>query len=190
MKQTDEQSAVSSARRRVGSLTLCALMAAFLCILSPWAIPIGAIPVSLSLFAVLLSGVLLGPWRGSAAVLVYLLVGFIGLPVFGGGAGGFSVLIGPTGGYLCAYPIAACLGGILWRLAPRNGRFAFWGSFVALFPSVALCHLFGILWLSYVSQMSIEAAFLSGSLPFLPFDLIKCLAVALLAPILKKRIRI
>ena len=190
MKQTEAQTAVSSARRRVGSLTLCALMAAFLCILSPWAIPVGAIPISLSLFAVLLSGVLLGPWRGGAAVLVYLLVGSIGLPVFGGGAGGFSVLIGPTGGYLCAYPIAACLGGILWRLAPRNGRFAFWAFLASLLPSVAVCHLLGVLWLSYVSQMPVKAAFLAGTLPFLPFDLIKCIAVALLAPILKKRIRI
>ena len=93
-------------------MTLCALFAAVICVLSPISIQIGPIPVSLGLLGVLLAASVLGPVRGVTAVLVFILAGACGLPVFSGGRGGFSVLIGPTGGYIWGYLPAAVIAGI------------------------------------------------------------------------------
>lgn len=176
-------------RARLRTLTQCALMAALLCLLAPWSIPLGAIPVSFGLFAVLLAGVLLGPWRGAISVLVYLLIGGIGLPVFSGAVGGFGALIGPTGGYLWAYPLAAILAGIFARAVFRRGCSVWRALLLTLFLSVSVlvCYLMGVIQLACVTEVSIGGAILSGAVPFLPFDLFKCLAVAFLAAGIQKR---
>ena len=87
----------------LAQLCRIAIMAALLCVASPWSIPVGPIPISLATFVVYLIGIVLGWLDGTIAVAVYLLLGAIGLPVFSGGAGGFQKLIGATGGYLIGY---------------------------------------------------------------------------------------
>ncbi|RPJ40883.1 MAG: biotin transporter BioY, partial [Candidatus Latescibacterota bacterium] len=76
-------------------------------------LPFSPVPISGQSFAVLLVGALLGSRRGSAAVLLYLAEGAVGLPVFAGGAGGAAYLVGPTGGYLAAFLPAAFVVGAL-----------------------------------------------------------------------------
>lgn len=176
-------------RERLRVLTQCALMAALLCLLAPWAIPIGAIPVSFGLFAVLLAGALLGPWRGTLSVMIYLLMGALGLPVFSGGVGGFGCLIGPTGGYLWAYPLAAILAGASARFLLYRSSSAVRVLLLAfsLLPSVLVCYLLGTVQLALVSELSFGAAIAAGVLPFLPLDLCKCLAASLIAQGIQKR---
>lgn len=91
-------------KSKLSSMLQCSLFAALLCVLSPLTIPVGAVPVSLGIFAVLLCSSVLGMRRSLVAVLVYIALGAVGLPVFAGWQGGFGVLAGPTGGvYMVIY---------------------------------------------------------------------------------------
>jgi len=90
-----------------------AVLTALLCVLSPIAIPLpSGIPLTLQTFAVLLSGVVLGPKNGTIAVLAYILLGTFGLPVFSYFRGGPGMIAGPTGGFLLSFPAMALLAGL------------------------------------------------------------------------------
>src|SRR4030067_297492 len=92
---------------------LASLMAALTAVGAYIHIPIGPVPIVLSGLFVLLSGLLLGSRWGLISILVYLLVGAIGIPVFAGGKGGFAHFFGPTGGYLFGYALAAWVTGLI-----------------------------------------------------------------------------
>lgn len=87
------------------------------------AIPVGAlgVPITLQTLAVTLAALCLGPWRGAAAVTLYVLVGAAGLPVFAGGKAGVAVLLGPTGGYLLSFIISTIILGYAARFVVRRG---------------------------------------------------------------------
>lgn len=97
-----------------------ALIAAF-SLMPP--IPVGAlgVPITLQTLAVSLAALCLGPWRGAAAVTLYVLVGAAGLPVFAGGKAGVAVLLGPTGGYLLAFILSAIVLGYAARFIVGRG---------------------------------------------------------------------
>jgi biotin transport system substrate-specific component len=140
----------------------------------PWT----PVPVTGQTFAVLLTGMLLGWRRGALALALYLLEGAAGLPVFAGGAGGAARLIGPTGGYLWSYPLAAALVGWLaergWDRRPHGAAFAMGiGS--------AFILLSGGLWLS-VFVGDVAAGFGKGLLSFLPVEMVKVALAAALLP--------
>lgn len=167
-------------------------MAALLCILSPMSIAIGPIPVSLGLLGVLLAGVLLGPAYGTCSVMVFLLIGSVGLPVFSGGQGGFQALLGPTGGYLWSYPLVAALtGGLtLLSLHPRHRWARIFLTAAFQLPGVALCYALGTLQYCLLAGTPLLAALSACVFPFVPFDLLKCLAAALLGVLLREQSRI
>ncbi len=182
-------SAVSVSRRRLRLMTRCALAAALLCILSPVSVAIGPIPVSLGLFGVLLAGVLLGPLQGTCAVLVFLALGLIGLPVFAGGVGGFPALAGPTGGYLWSYPLVSAAGGFLCRAAvrARNRWVGIAWTVLSLLPGVAVCYALGTLQYCLLTGVTFLQGLAVCVIPFLPFDLIKCLAASVIGILLAGR---
>ena len=91
----------------VKTMTMCAIMAALMCILGPMSIPIGAVPISFTNLVIYLTVYLLGAKKGCISYLIYMLLGVVGLPVFSGYTGGIAKLAGPTGGYLRIY--SACL---------------------------------------------------------------------------------
>ena len=95
-------------RMKIRKMTRCALLAAVMAVCAWISVPVGELAVSLQTFAVFLTLGFLGGRLGSAAVLVYLLLGAAGVPVFAGFRGGIGVLLGPTGGYLWGF-LAACL---------------------------------------------------------------------------------
>lgn len=115
----------------VHTLTLTALMAAMLCVLGPLSIPIGPVPLSLATLVIYLSVYLLGWKWGLVSVVVYLLVGMSGVPVFSGFGGGLGRLLGPTGGYLIGYLPLAALSGLGCDSTAAGGVSTFW-----LWPSV------------------------------------------------------
>ncbi len=141
-------------------------------------VPLGPIPFTLQTLGVALTGLCLGPWRGFAAMALYVAVGAAGLPVFSGGAAGLAVLIGPHGGYL-----AALVGGFVARWAVRRG----------LSPSTGLFMLGGLLLARYLVIMPIAVTHLSRVLglpwrealvidvPFWLPDLIKSVIAVVLA---------
>jgi biotin transport system substrate-specific component len=108
-------------------------------------LPFNPVPLTLQNFAVLLVGLLLGWQRGFAALLLYLVEGASGLPVFSpGGAGGIAQLFGPTGGYLMAYPFVAAVSGWLYERGSRS----FIRAAVAAFAGEVLLFASGVGWLA------------------------------------------
>lgn len=95
------------------SVLLITAFVALIAVCARLSIPMVPVPMTLQTFAVLLAGAVLGPWRGGAAVLVYLALAALGLPVLADGASGLEPFTGPTAGYLFAFPVAAVLVGTL-----------------------------------------------------------------------------
>jgi biotin transport system substrate-specific component len=131
---------------------------------------------------VLLGGAVLGSRLGAAAQVTYLLAGIAGLPVFAPSATlppGAARLIGPTGGYLMAYPIAAFVTG--W-LAERGWDRRYWTSVAAMLAGLTLIFAGGVSWLSIAFTHSLPAAAAQGLVPFIPIDLVKVGIAALILP--------
>ena len=136
-------------------------------------VPMVPVPLSMQTFAVLLIGALYGMRLGTLAVIVWLALGALGLPVFAGGTGGVARFVGPTAGYLVAFPIAAaCVG---W-LASRgwNGDKPAW-AMGAMLIGHAICLGVGALWLTRI--IGIEAAIAKGVTPFLLGAVLKSVLV-------------
>ncbi|CAG7608598.1 biotin transporter BioY [Leucobacter soli] len=174
-----------SARRRrpVADLALIALFAALIAACSLISIPLGFVPVPITLqtFAVLLAGAALGATRGFLAVLLYLAIGFIGLPVFAGGSAGLAVLALPSAGFLLSFPFAAWLAGFaVSRLSRRSAAGQAALVFVALIPASLLIYAAGIPVMSWLAGITLGQA-LVFNLAFVPLDLVKMALVAIVA---------
>ena len=168
-------------KKGTSNITLTALFAVIIAVCSWICVPIGALPITLQTFAAALCGYVLGKGRGGAAVALYLLLGSIGLPVFSAMQGGFGVLLSPAGGFLFGFlAIAFCCG-----LKKEQKGGLFWGFF-----GIVICHLAGIIQFSLISKISLAAAFLSASLPFLVKDILCVWAAYLVAKRIKKEIDI
>jgi len=143
-------------------------------------VPLGFTPVPLSLqpFGVLLLGLLLSPRMAVATLVAYLAEGAAGLPVFAPSPiGGMAHLLGPTGGYLMAYPIAAGLTSILWR---RTGH-GFSAALLSAGLGDLLILVFGAMWLATINHAFSGSARSLGVLAFLPGDALKVAAAAAIA---------
>ncbi len=144
-------------------------------------LPFTAVPITGQTLGVLLTGAVLGSRRGALALGLYLLEGAIGLPVFAPSAvlaPGIGRLLGPTGGYLLAYPFAA---GIVGWLAERGWDRRLWWTAVAMIVGNLVIYTFGIAWLS-IFLGNVQRALTVGLLPFIPGDLIKIAIAALVLP--------
>lgn len=174
-----------AAARRTTSTDL-ALIAGFaaliaVCALLP-TIEVGIVDITLQTFAVLLAGAALGAKRGFLAALLYVVVGAAGLPIFSGGAAGLGVLVGPSGGYLVGFPLAAGLCGFLVERLPRHQvatsvPLIFLAGLVGSF---AFIHPLGITGLVLRADMTWTEAF-RLDLTFWLGDAIKNAAMALVA---------
>lgn len=166
---------------RVYALTMTAAAAAALCVIGPWAIPVGAVPLSLATLAVYLTAFLLTPGHMAGTVGVYLLLGAVGLPVFSGFSGGLGVLAGPTGGYLVGYLPS----GVLCALAARRRG---WRRVAGMVMATAVVYLTGTAWYCLQSGVSVLPAMVMCVLPFLPGDAVKLAAALALGPMVKNRL--
>lgn len=163
-------------------MTRAALMAAVTAVAAQIVIPLFPVPFTLQVLAVVLAGLLLGPRYGALAMGIYLLVGAVGVPVFHGFKGGLGHLLGPTGGYLVSYPLAAAIAGLAaYAAANAIRRRALTLSVLAGTAALVVIYAFGITWLMVVAQLPFLVALAQGVLPFLAFDLIKVGLAALVA---------
>lgn len=168
-------------RSRAADLILVAAAAALTALAAQVRIPLGFTPVPITgqTFAVLLTGAALG-WRlGLAGQLLYILVGALGAPVFTDASGGFEVVLGPTGGYLVGFVIAAGLVG--WLAEHRHDR-AFIGMFLSFLLGSVVIYLFGVIGLMAATGWPIDEAVAKGVVPFLVGDLIKAIAAGVILP--------
>jgi biotin transport system substrate-specific component len=166
-------------------IALVAVFAALLAALALTpAIPVGGIgvPLTLQTLGVLLAGVVLGPWRGFLSVLLYLAVGFAGLPVFAGGTGGLAVFAKPSIGFLLSFPLAALVAGALAAFFLRRGFRGqyLWLTLAGLVASFVVIYPLGILGMMVVAQLDLAAA-IGYNLAFIPGDVVKAFAAAAIA---------
>ncbi len=148
-------------------------------------IPIGGfgVPLTLQTLAVLLTGLCLGPARGGLAVLLSLVLGVVGLPVFSGGTSGLQVLTGPTAGYLLSFPVAAVVAGYAAVQVVRRARPTAWAPLLAVTaaaPSVIVVHPLGIVGLMVNAKLPLGAAVVAD-LAFLPGDILKSVVAGVAA---------
>ncbi len=142
--------------------------------------PFSPVPITGQTLGVLLIGALYGPWRSALCLLAYLGEGAAGLPVFAGGASGWAVLVGPTGGYLIAFPVAAAIVGLL--VQPLRGVLAGWRALPGLLIGTVVIYLIGVPGLALSTGMGLPTAISKGMLPFIPGDLIKVAVAAAVLP--------
>ena len=166
-------------------LVLAALFAALTAVCSQLQIPLPMIPINLALFAVYLSGAVLGARWGALAMIAYALLGVIGAPVFVGFVSGPSALFGRTGGYILGYVFAAGITGLL----SRRWGFTFKNLCAAMALGTAACYLFGTIWFMILTKMSLASSLSACVLPFLPGDAVKISLAALLALRLRTPLR-
>ncbi|UUL75325.1 biotin transporter BioY [Pseudarthrobacter sp. Fe7] len=140
------------------------------------------VPITFQTLAVMLTGLVLGPARGFAAVGLYTLLGLAGLPIFSQGRSGLGILAGPSAGYIIAFPIAAFVVGWLATLVIRRTTKAraLWFFLAATATSIVFVHTLGIIGIAMNSKATLEQAFLSD-LVFYPGDLIKNVLAAAIA---------
>ncbi|MCX6991143.1 MAG: biotin transporter BioY [Chlamydiae bacterium] len=170
-----QDTAISSqVKDRLYSFLQIVLASCFIGLVAQIKIPLYFTPVPLTgqTFAIMLMGALLGPRKGAQAALLYLVEGCMGLPVWAGGQGGLIHLLGPTGGYLLAYPLQAYLiGSIFKRVGVSLIR-----ATSALFLCCILQLLLGSLWLGFF--VGSKNMLTMGCTPFLPGEALKALLVA------------
>lgn len=152
-------------------------------------LPFTQVPFTFQPMVVLVGGLVLGSRLGLASQVLYLAVGLVGLPVFAASATlppGFLRLLGPTGGYLMAYPVAAFVVG---ALAERGLARRYAGSVVAMLAGLAIIYVAGTLWLAYFARLAsgsaavgLTTALTAGVFPFVLADLVKLAAAAGITP--------
>ncbi len=172
--------AMHSAAAAGRQVALVAGASLFVALCAHVSVPLGftPVPVSLQPFAVLLVGLLLTPAASGAAMALYLVEGISGMPVFTPqGLGGVAQILGPTGGYLMSYPLAAPLAGWLFRLRSRS--FA-WGTTSAALASLLILTL-GAAWMAMLTHATPGRVLTLSVLPFLPGDALKVVAAAAIA---------
>jgi biotin transport system substrate-specific component len=190
--KTAGQAKNQNTRKAILRISFTALFAALTAAGTFIAIPVGPVPIVLQNLFAMLSGLILGPVMGGAAVGLYLLAGIVGVPVFAGASGGVAHFAGPTGGFLIGYflmPIAAGL--IAGRpgagdVPGENRRRFNWRLLAAVVAGLLVVYLPGIPWLKFSRDLSWPRAFAAGLLPFIPGDAAKGIAAFLIVPRLRR----
>lgn len=176
----------------VKTIVLCAMFAALCCATAPISIPLpGGVPITLQTAAVFLAALLLGPLYGFVAVLVYVLLGAVGLPVFAGFSGGIGSLVGMSGGFIMSWPFAALLAGFIYFKFGRNkkGVVKYAEMIVAMLLGSVVIYVVGLTQFIFLTKMSIQASLFACMVPFIPGDLLKMVLVAIIVPVLEKAMK-
>lgn len=168
----------------VSQIAVIGVMAAVTCILGPFSIPIGVVPISFTNLAIYLAVYALGCKKGTISYLIYLLIGFIGVPVFSAFSSGPAKLFGPTGGYLIGFIFMALICGLF--IDKFAGKY--YMHFLGMIIGTVVCYAFGTVWLAYQAGMSFPAALAAGVIPFIPGDLIKIVIAVIAGPQIRKQL--
>ena len=151
-------------------IAMTGIMAALICIIAPLSIPLsGGVPISLGTFIIMLSAVVLGPWMGTEATVVYILVGMVGLV-----------------GYI---PLALFTG-VFYRFLskPRKAFLKYLFLTLGMVLGTACCYALGTIWFVFAMKSTLTAALTACVYPFLPLDALKIVIVDILGPQLEKQV--
>lgn len=168
----------------VSAISLIAMSTALMCALAPLSIPIQPVAITLATLALYVIGALL-PFRLAAfPILLYLLLGFVGLPIFSNFQGGAQVILGPTGGFLMGYLPCILLESLLISLFPSKK----WMYPLSMVLGTILLYAFGTLWVVFYGGYEIGKALTVCVLPFLLFDALKIVVASVVGIRLRKRV--
>lgn len=199
--------AVAKAKERSRSRSVAfTALAVVLMAVGAWiTVPFGPIPFTLQTFAVMFALFALAPAEALAAIACYLVLGGLGLPLFAGFKGGLAALVGPTGGFIVGFLVAAAIALVVGKLVSGVSFFSseekknFLGASISagdlarniLMGVVFLIVLyaFGWAWLAISAGMSAEAAFVAAVAPFVPIDACKMVLAVLVAQAVRSAIR-
>ena len=175
---------MTRAKQNIKKSVVCAIFAALICVLSPFAIPTAGVPITLATLGVYVAALCLPTAQSAAAVALYLAIGAIGAPVFSGFSGGAAHFLSPSGGYLVGYvPCAALTSAIA---APRRKRGKSRAADLVVRALAAACgtlvlYALGTAWFVVSQKTSVAAAISVCVLPFLAGDAAKIAAAALIS---------
>lgn len=162
------------------SLVTMAIFAAILSISAYISVPTplpGSPHITLLNFVILLIGLLFPTAQSFLIILVWMLLGAVGIPVFIGGGAGFGYLLGPWGGYTLSY-----LGIAILMPLSRGKKYSRVRFTIVSIIAALLIDLVGMLWLMAMNHLNLQTGFLTGFLPFLPLDMVKAVVVAQIIP--------
>lgn len=170
------------------NMVLIALMTAIMCILAPVSLPLPftPVPITLAVLIVYFCAYVLDPISSLICILLYLLLGSIGLPVFANYRSGLGVIFGPTGGYLVGYLFIAYICSLVFTKFPKNILF----QILAMTFSITICLILGTVWFTFRKEgvTFIQALYLCV-IPFIPGAIIKIIIASIAGPEIAKRIR-
>ncbi len=180
---------MTSTRQHTTELVYIAMFTVLIAICSWLSIPT-AVPFTMQTFAVFLTVTTLGGKRGTLAVIVYLLLGAIGVPVFAGFNSGMGALLGTTGGYLIGFLITTLL---YWACIKNPGQKPF-VEFIVLIAGLFLCYTFGTIWFitvytSTTGPVGISSALMWCVIPYIIPDLLKLALAFKIAPRLRRYVK-
>ncbi len=175
---------INKTKLKTIDLVYIGLSAALIAVCAWIAIPL-TVSVTLQTFAICLICGLLGWKRGVLAVIVYILLGMVGLPVFTGFKSGIAAITGPTGGYIVGFILTALIIGIA---ADKLGQ-KLWVNILFMTIGILVCYLFGTIWFMIAYKVTFLSALASCVIPFLLPDAVKIILAALLVNRLKRFIK-
>ena len=174
---------VAAGRSKTYDLVYIAVFAVVMAVCSWISIP-AQVPFTLQTFGVFMAVGVLGGKRGTLAVLVYVLLGAVGVPVFAGFSGGIGALLGNAGGYIIGFIVMAVIAGLVIDNCHKP-----WIQLIGMIVGTIVCYLFGTIWFCIVADYTFKAALAVCVIPFIPADLIKMIIAMIIGPMIKKRIR-
>ncbi len=170
---------------RTRTTVAAALVAALIAVCAYVIVPIGPVPVTLQVMAVVLAALVLSPAGAFSATSVYLLLGAIGVPVFAGGKAGLAVLGGPTGGFLMGFAFGATAGAWV-RIHAEKRLGALAADVLAAITVIVIVYAVGWPQLALMTGMSAGKAFMVGVVPFVVWDALKAVAAVGIAASIRK----
>ncbi len=167
---------------RTRHITHTALFAAIISIISPIMIPVGPVPITPATFIIMLTPYVLTFSEAFTGLLIYLLLGLVGVPVFSGFRGGFQVFSSPTCGFLIGYIFLMVILFLFYRIGKKKT----FTTLIGMLLGTLVMYEIGILWLQFMTGLPHRAAFITV-LPTIPGDIIKIVLATIVGPILRTR---
>lgn len=167
-------------------LVICSMFAAITAILAQIAIPIpfSTVPLTMQVFAVTISGLVLGAKKGFITQFIYVLLGAIGLPVFAQMSGGLGALFGYTGGFIMTFPLMALVVGYV------SDKFnSIFPIIISMFLALLITYTFGTLWYSFIAGVEFKKGLMVCVVPFILSDIVKVIFASYIGLKVKNEIR-
>jgi biotin transport system substrate-specific component len=146
-------------------------------------LPFSPVPITLQTMFTYMAGAILGGYLGALSQLIYILIGVSGLPIFAGGNAGFTVLIGPTGGYLVGFVAAAFVVGKMTEAKENPGLL--W-LLICMVVGTVIIYAFGVIQLMNWLKIGVVEAVFVGVAPFIAGDLLKMFVAAYMSHLIRK----